>query len=850
MHQGGDVNAEARGATTPAAERSGIGLRPLLVLFYLSGAAALVYQVLWLKQLTRLFGVSAHATSVTLAIFFLGLAAGGWVWGRRAARIRRPLRAYAWLEVGVGVSALLFFGLFDLFAAVQAPLFATFDYDPTASAVLKFALAFVILFPAAFFMGGTLPVMAQFLVRRREDLGRRTTLLYSVNTMGAATGALLAGFVLPRLLGLNGAYALAIGIDLFVALVTGWWSRREVLTAPEAEAAPGREAVSVDSGDDALTVRALWALAAFSGFSTLALEVLWTRMLSQVLQNSVYTFATILTVFLVGLSLGAAVAHRLCERARSSRRTLVDLLTVSAVVVAVTPWIYRAIAEDLQFWNSDLAFWAYIALAFAGIAVTIGPAVLVMGAIFPFLMKVAEPRMVSAGRTVGDLAAINTVLAIAGSLAAGFVLLGTFGVWTSIVLVVAGYLVAAALVAPSGSRRRRLNAVAAIVACAVAFGPGIDPSRPGFADAESETIVETWQGPDAMVSVTEDPEGALRLRINSSYNLGSSASAVNERLQGQLPALLHPDPRSALFIGLGTGITASGAMHFPFERVTVCEVNREVVVAAREHFGPWLEGLFERPGVRVVPEDGRIWLSTRDETYDVIVADIFLSYKAGVASLYTREHFETVRERLADGGVFVQWFAAFDTSEREFEILARTMLDVFPSVTLWRRSFSTVFPVYAFVATNHERPLDVERIENGLRDLVAAGHLDERLWLPNIPLAAYVANLDPLRERFADAPLNTDDRTILEYTAPMTERDAKGAGVRDVLAWGPLLRFCEQLHESVPPENDPHLVNATPAQRRQVRAGTAYYGYEVMRRTGREADATAYRRLYERLISP
>jgi len=303
-------------SSPPTRAAPGSGLAALLVLFFLSGAAALVYQVLWLKQLTRLFGVNAHATAVTLSIFFLGLAVGGWVWGRRVGAVRRPLRVFAGLELAVGASALLFFGLFAAFRAVQTPLLEAVGHEPVLALVVKSALALLILFPPAFFMGGTLPVMAQYLVRRRSELGRRTTLLYAVNTLGAATGALAAGFLLPRVLGLSGAYLFAIAIDLTVAAITWWWSRSEVPGTAEVEESSDPAGEAIDTSP-----RRLWFVAGFSGLAALGLEVLWTRMFSQVLQNSVYTFAIILTVFLASLAVGSALANRLCRRTRSATST-------------------------------------------------------------------------------------------------------------------------------------------------------------------------------------------------------------------------------------------------------------------------------------------------------------------------------------------------------------------------------------------------------------------------------------------------------------------------------------------------------------------------------------------------
>jgi len=816
-----------------------------LALFVASGAAALIYQVLWLKELGRLFGVTAYAASVTLAVFFLGLAFGGWALGRVADRLRNPLRTYAWLELGVGSSALFYFLLFDVYRAVQGPLFGAIGYRPAILILVKFALAAGILFLPAFLMGGTLPVMAQVLVRRRSQLGARVTLLYAANTTGAAAGALAAGFVLPRILGFNASYLVAIGLNVAVALLAWFWSGRE--TAP-VEVLPVPE-TPADSREG-LPARVVLAVAAVSGFATLGLEVIWTRMFSQVLQNSVYTFSIILTVFLAGLALGSAVAHLLCRRVRSERLTLALLLTGSGILVACTPLLFRLMSASIDYTGSDLGFWTYVAIVFAGAVVSIGPAVVVMGAVFPFLMKLSERHSRGAGRTVGQLTAVNTAAAILGSLAAGFLLLEVFGVWGNIRALAAVYLLLALAVWPWKARERRVLLALPLLGLVVA---AVVLDYGDYRDIwlkDGEQLVESWDGPAGAVAVVRHGENALRIRVNSSYNLGSSASAVNERLQGQIPLLLHPRPRSVFFLGLGTGITASGALDFDLERIVACEVNADVIRASRKHFGPWLNGLFEDPRVSVYPEDGRTWLAATRERFDVVVADIFLSFKAGVGSLYTLEHFSAVRERLEPGGVFVQWLPMFDFSEPEFEIVARTMLEVFPSVTLWRRSHSPKYPVYALVGRLEQEPIDPFVMEARLEMLRARSGLDPETWLLNIPYAAYAGNIRAMEERFQDAPLNTDDRTVLEYVAPMTERNrGKGDGT-EALAFLPLLEFATELLAAVPPERDPQLSRLPPPAVSQVRAGLAYYGYTTNKRLGREREAQAYLEQYQREIAP
>jgi spermidine synthase len=834
-----------------------IPLAALLGLFAASGAAALVYEVLWLKELGRLFGVTAYAAATTLAVFFLGLALGGWAWGRRAERIEQPLKTYAVLEAGIALWALVYLLLLDLYRELQAPIFGAIGYRPALLLAVKFLLACGILLVPSFLMGGTLPVMAQYLVRRRSQLGTRATLLYAMNTIGAAVGALSAGFVLPRLLGFRGSYVVAIALNLVVALIAWRWRARvpaeeDPVRAGSPVAAPrGAAAEGAADGSERSPAGVIAGVAAFSGLATLGLEVIWTRMFSQVLQNSVYTFSIILGVFLCCLALGSGLAHLLCRRARSMRLTLGLLLGGAGLLVGLTPLVFSGLSGSLDYMRSGLGFGPYVGLVFAGTFATIGPAVLVMGAVFPYLMKLSEGRTRSAGRTVGQLVALNTVSAIAGSLLAGFLLLDRIGVWGSIRGIALLYFALALAVWPWRRRKQRALALLPavgllLIGALVRYG---DYSRNWLDEEAGERLVEAWEGAAGSVAVVRTEDDNLRIRVNSSYNLGSSASALNERLQGQLPLVLHGEARSVFFLGLGTGITASGAIGFPVERIVACEINSDVIHGSRKYFAPWLRGLFDDPRVRIFPEDGRTWLAASREKFDVVVADIFLSFKSDVGSLYTVEHFRAVREHLEPGGIFVQWLPMFDLSVPEFEIMARTMREVFPSVTLWRRSFSPQFPVFALVGRLDDAALDPSLLERGIARLGEDPDLDSRMWLLNIPLAAYAGNSGALEGRLAAARINTDDRTILEYLAPVTERNSRGARRSPVLAWVQLLEYLEGLLAELPAEADPHLTRLAPPQRREVHAGLAQYGHVVYRMLEDPAQARRYREAYERWLA-
>jgi spermidine synthase len=294
------------------------------------------------------------------------------------------------------------------------------------------------------------------------------------------------------------------------------------------------------------------------------------------------------------------------------------------------------------------------------------------------------------------------------------------------------------------------------------------------------------------------------MKLNNSYTLGGSASAVLHRRHSWLPLSIHADPKRVFFLGMGTGISAGASLDHPVETVTVSELSADVIEASRRHFGPVLNGLFEDPRVTVVQEDGRNLLFGRDERYDVIIADLFLSWKAGVGDLYTREHFESVRSRLAPGGLFAQWLPLAQMTEREVGIIVRTMLEVFPEVTAWRRGFSLATPALLLVGREELAPLDNAAFLGNLDRLAQAGKVDRSDWMIRIPHAAYVGNLTLARTRFADARINTDDRPLIEYLAPISHRDAVARSTAS-LTGNDLVSFSADLLKVSPARSDDYL---------------------------------------------
>ena len=808
--------------------------------FAVSGAAGLALEVLWLDRLAVLFGNTAYAAATTLAVFFLGLAAGAHVWGRRAHATRRPLRTYAALELGVAASALLCLGLLAVFRRVYAPLFAAIGDGPWFP-VAKLVLAAAALLPPAFFMGGTLPALAQHTVQSPARVGEQGSALYAVNTIGAAAGAFLAGFSLRPALGLTGAYLVAVGLTLLAALgalaIDAGGASARVL-APSAPPSAARGAARpapalterAGGGPSQLGGRLVAFLAFFSGFGTLALEVLWTRLLAQVLNNSVYAFTAIIVTFLAALAAGAATVS-VAVRWRRSEAILPLALGAAGASTLLAAQAFVRLTRGLSYIVEGASWVSYVGTTFVAAAVLMLVPAAFAGGVLPSLFHSMRGSDPSAGRVLGRLVAINALGSVAGALGAGFVLLDALGLWRATWLVAAGYAALAALVAV---RLRAAWPVRSIVLAAVTFVAAVGwtvGSLPVARLARTEQVVQVWEGSGGTVAVVRDGEG-LSMRLNNHYVLGDSRTVLVERMQAHLPLLLHPSPRSVFLLGLGTGATAGAALDHPVERVLVTELVPDVVTASRTHFVPVVNGLFDDSRAQIVVEDGRAYLAGTGERFDVIIGDLFTPWHAGTGSLYTREHFQSVRARLRPGGLFAQWLPLYQMSGREFLIVARTLRSVFPQVTLWRGDFSSTRPVVALVAWDDTLQLDHAALLRNVTRI--AEHLPgDATGKAHMTGLFYGGNMSGLASVLDTMPINTDDLPVIEYGAPKSIGDsaARLTGLR-------LAGLYDALLGGTPPDRDPLLRELPERELSFVAAGLAFYKYHAFQSIAKRAGLT------------
>ncbi len=823
----------------------------------LSGFACLIYQILWMRRIGLLLGNTSHAAALTLAVFFGGLSMGGWYWGKRCQKKSSPLRTYAWLELGIAAA-----GIVVLIAPALVPhVYPMLHGKVGALNAFKYIATLLMVFPASFLMGGTLPMLGQAVIHRRESFGATTARMYAVNTLGAACGAFATAFLLIWLLGMRLTCVTAMGASTAAALLAFRLSQQACLQSASVDALeqdgpddPPRKkksnrADSPASGKPVMPRPLIVSLAFVSGFNLLALEVVWTRLLAQIHENSVYGFATVLIIVLVCLSLGAWLASRLARCRMPAPQVLLGIFALGGAALAMTPVIAMGLTQGMTMQDTETTFAAYVLRLFATGFAVIAPACLPLGAVFPFLMKGEEGFITHAGKSIGTLSAINTVGAILGSLAAGFLFLEWLGVWHTLQLVSAVYLIIAVLM-PAGGNRVTYTVRAASGIMLVLLLTRLDSSRltnPSSADSAGR-VVEKWEGSDCTVTVVGDPASRLSIKINSNYGLGSTDAYGPQIFQARIPLLAYPDTDSVFFLGMGTGITAGEALNrgdFKHVRkVVACELSANVVAASKKYFTGMVDGtdqtngLYQDPRAEVLVGDGHNQLLAHREKYSMINADLFLPYRRGTGSLYSSEHFQMVRERLNPGGVFVQWLPLYQMSEREFGIIAHTMISVFPQVSLWRGNFQPGAEIAALVGHADLTPLPASTLDAGHDKQLAvegATHLDmQDLMLPineQTVTLFYGGNLTKAADLFAKYPLNTDDRPVIEFGTPRSMHRPSDADRPQFLE----TRFAsliDTIQSRTQPDEDPLLAARSPSSRKLPLAGSAFHRAWIARVNG------------------
>ena len=761
-------NPKSLHATAPAATRK---YGPVALLLLVSGAVALVYEIVWQRQFALLFGSAAPATAAVLAAYFAGLGAGSLVIGRWAKKWSRPLRAYALLELSVGLGALLVSPLLSWFELAYPWLYQSLADHPALFVAARIAVAFGALLIPTFCMGGTLPLLGQLVDHGRHRLGLTAGWLYVVNTVGAGLGALAVPFFLLPQLGLAHAVWLGAALNFGLALTAWRLDRRFSISekAAEVEQIPKKK-TRPEAGFDPKATQPVLILALISGVVTFALQVLWNRAFAQVHENSMYSFSVIVAVVIFALALGAQLARLGLRRRVEPHRLLGGAWMLAGLAVATGPALFLKLSNGLSYLPAS-GGWTEHALQLTGLATTLilAPMAL-LGLGLPVIMEQAGRAANEAvSRVLGRLLAVNVAGSVVGALAAGFLLPDWLGLWHSM-LWLGALLLAAGLWQwtrrPNHSTNRNIGFIF-VAGWLVSLFPitRTDFPRVRLAPDQSEQLLGLTEGTHGITAVVER-RGSRRLKLNNHYGLGGTASTGDERMQAHVPLLLHAAPRRVAFLGLGTGITAGGALFHPVKKLTVMELVPEVIAAARAHFRAANVGVLDDARTHVVQDDARNFLRGSGERFDVIVGDLVVPWRQGEGALFTLEQFTAARAALAPGGLFCQWLPLFQLSETEVNILARTFLQVFPRAQVWRGDFSPTEPAIALIGAAGDFKLDVDLVRKRLAEM-QPDPLNPQLRSADAFWMNLIGVLESPDLPAEDLRLNTEDRPWIELLGPM-----------------------------------------------------------------------------------
>ncbi len=761
--------------------------RTYLLSFFLSGAAGLVYQIVWIRILSLVFGNTLYAISMVVAAFLSGLALGSHFWGKRADKYRDPVKIYIKLEIWIALSAIAVTVLVYALDGAIVTLMTVESINSPVWQIARYGLLFIILLVPTFFMGATMPLMAKIFVRSLDSAGRGIASLYAANTYGGMAGCFLSGFLMVPLLGVRGTLAAAVLLNFSVAAIL-WFAGRDIRPADPAD---GNERKFKSTSKKAkktknkksekanyppeqktpaygISTPLPLALIALSGFTAIAFEILWTRAFIVSFKSTVYLFSNLLTVFLFGMALGSHLSRRWLDR-MSDPLKIFGLAQVAIGIFGVLSILFFLYSTDITYgisvmlggmnWVKDV-----LAMLVLMLIVFLLPTAL-LGLSYPLICRVTVDSFGQIGRKVGMVYAIGTVGGILGSLSAGFLLLPLLGLQKGIFAVSLIALVTGGIALLNAASRKNVGwilpaSAALILITFIAFE--ISGTDIGIGAKTKGKIIFSREGITGTVKVVQQVKnGPLSLLVNS-YKLATSGD-VAVRF-GHIPLLLKPDAEDLLLISLGSGITAGSIGAHPVKRIEAVEIvptlldvqplfareNRNILADKRFHLTFW---------------DGRHYIRVTKRKYDLVISDLFQPDSAGVGSLYTLEHFLNVKAKLKKGGAMAQWLPMYQLSPENLKIIMRTFAQAFDHVVVWGGDINSELP--ALMLFGSAEPIRIQ-----------PGRLASRLELDSVK-KDMLEHADPLSflsfyimdrrgiMRFTDGlPINTDNRPVIEYSAP------------------------------------------------------------------------------------
>lgn len=775
----------------------------IMSVYFASGACSLIDEVVWVRLLRLSLGNTVHASSIVVSVFLGGLALGALFSARFADRLRRPLLTYALLELGVTISALSVPFLLRLGDRAYRTYFSAHGPDTGGLLPMQVLVSAVVLLVPTMLMGGTLPILGRYVTRRADLIGRSVGLLYALNTLGAAVGCFLAGFVLIRALGVMGTLYAAAGVNLAVAAMAAGCSGRGA--APVMPQKPVvREGVAGDR-PEIKRARHRWLLLGgcfVGGAVGVAYELLWMRSIISFVGATTYVFSAVLTVFLLGSMMGAAIASGIAGTRARATSVFATVLWLSGLmgiayvpILSLGPFLHSRVVEPLvaalRQWpglSRQVTYPALISLSFFLL-----PSV-VLGMGFPLILRAWRPGVKGDGEATGEIYGVNTVGAVVGGLGAGFVLIPCLGVQQSMsFLGIAAALMASVLFMVFGGRARFTGSAVLAVTVIAAFSVPQDLFERCFFDKlraqyRATELAHLAEGSTTTVSVHREADDSLHLSASgmhiASDQYGQSAW---QKFHGYSGFLLHTNASSALCIGFGSGETAACLASAVPGQVDCVEISPEVVGAARKFFRHIGITEKEADSLNVIIMDGKNYVRLSDKKYDLILNDPINPLLADNAALYTSDFFGDVREDLQPGGRFLCWLPV-RLPKSAFDSIIGTALDAFAHVTLWSVPVSGDDFVQLVCSVEDQRFIPAH-IDNEIASQPRGQGL-ARVGVPSSVefLALYRGDERDIRQYLREYKVNSDMHPVVEFSsARIPGRDE--ARLRTGVLFGSARRF-------------------------------------------------------------
>jgi len=790
----------------------------ILLCFFISGFTGLIYEILWTRMIVKIIGSAPFAVSIVLTVFMGGLGFGSYIAGKFTDRIDKPLtlvKMYGFLELIIAVYGLILPLLLIAFRPLYAFLYNhLFSYSFLYN-LLTFVGCSILLLIPVICMGATLPILSRFFITAISDVGTHIGRLYGLNTIGAALGSLLCGFWLINLFGVEGTLIFAAFLNAIVG-ATAMLAGREtsfgkgILNAIT-EIKEGFSKLNVSKKQEQYEKsdrNVVYALTVFavSGFCAMAYEVVWTKLLGLIVGPTTYSFTIVLVTFITCLALGSLFFGKLADKVKN----IIFLLLFTQVIAALSALFLSQVLGNSQIFFAKLIFhnkdnFAMLQMEKAAVlfAFMFLPT-FCLGSTFPLVGKLCTRSLSHTGRAIGFAYAVNNVGAVLGAFCAGLIFIPFLGKENSIRLVVAIQLLTPFLIAMHIlAKERKLKAVWSPLIALPLIGLFSLYSFPNwnrkmlsvgkyqrftedenkqigwteaffsgseiFASEVPHELIFFGDGIGGFTTVMKAPPDTVGNTQYSLFNTGkidASSSRYdmgNQTLSTHFAMLFHKRPEKVLVLGFGSGITAGEVLHYPVKELDAVEINQEVIKAS-SFFMPWNNKVLSDPRTRLIVQDGRAHLELSNQTYDVIISEPSNPWMAGLASLFTYEFMTLAKNSLNENGIYVQWIHSYQMDWPTFSLVGRTFSKVFPNAILVTANPGAVGPGPDFLLVGFKDAynLDPAAAAQNLKYAQKSKNMN----LVNSRLFYNLIVSEDLRKLFGKGPINTDNNSALEFSAP------------------------------------------------------------------------------------